>query len=164
MFGPLVPERPNLRQERMGIRVPKVPGCPFRQERDKDAIGVCRVEAAVYGGKEPVHRPVLPIDRNLPVARSVVGGFVRSAARRFAGTASPKQPGAKAESCHWAGLPGVVFETRGAVWGVWVRREGSRPRQAGVLALDLISQSSTASRSSTCSQPQIMARVWALRL
>ena len=36
--------------------------------------------------------------------------------------------------------------------------------QAVVLTRDLISHSSTASRSATSSQPQIMARVWAVRL
>ena len=36
--------------------------------------------------------------------------------------------------------------------------------QAVVLTRDLTSHSSTASRSATSSQPQIMARVWAVRL
>jgi len=49
-----------------------------------------------------------------------------------------------------AGRPGVGFPVR---FG-----------QAAVFARDLISHSSTASRSSTSSQPQIMARVWAERL
>ena len=96
---------------------------------------------------------------------------IKSADREIRTQPYPMGQEARKPIFHLTPADGAIGSHAQAVQEAYAKRHGEAGQapplgigQAGFFARDLISHSSTASRSSTSSQPQIMARVWAVRL